>query len=337
MGQPDDDAVATAAPLITAEPLETLAAEWAALHARTADPVPYLHPAWHAAWLRYFGTGTEPVFLSIRHGEDLIGVAALDMDTRGARQLGDPNVSDYAGVLAAPGYEGAVASGVLEWVTEDLGSQVELWGVPEDSPMRDAFATAAAAFGWSYAEEEEAVAPRASLAGDFEGYLAGLHKHERHEIRRKLRNLEAAGAVAFEGYSDSASVEAHFDRFLEMMRASRPDKHEFLTPGMAAFFREMACSLADLGMLRLSSLLFDGKVAAMVLCFENEGATFLYNSGYDPAFGQLAVGLLSKVWAIRDAIERGKRVFDFLRGDEDYKRHLGGEPRRVLTLRMQLH
>jgi CelD/BcsL family acetyltransferase involved in cellulose biosynthesis len=104
---------------------------------------------------------------------------------------------------------------------------------------------------------------------------------------------------------------------------------------MEEFFRDMACSLADLGMVRLSSLTLDGAPVAMVLCFENEGTTFLYNSGYDPSFAHLAVGLLSKVCAIRDAIERGKATFDFLRGDEEYKRHLGGESRRVLTLRME--
>jgi CelD/BcsL family acetyltransferase involved in cellulose biosynthesis len=47
------------------------------------------------------------------------------------------------------------------------------------------------------------------------------------------------------------------------------------------------------------------------------------------------VGLLSKVYALRDSIERGKRTFDFLRGDEEYKRHLGGVPRAVLTLRLR--
>ncbi|HEY4669346.1 MAG TPA: GNAT family N-acetyltransferase [Tepidiformaceae bacterium] len=335
MGQPDDDGIAVAAPLITAEPLESLAPEWASLHARSEEQLPYLHPSWQATWLRHFGKGTEPVFLAVRLDEELIGVAALDMDPSGARQLGDPEVCDYAGILAAPGQEGAVASGVLEWVTEDLGSRLTLWGVPEDSPMRTAFAPAAAAFGWSYTEEEEAIAPRAALPGDFEAYLAGLRKHERHEVRRKLRHLEAAGQVAFESYTDRASVEANFDRFLEMMRASRQDKAEFLTGEMEGFFRDLAASLSDAGLLRLSSLSLDGKSTAMIFCFESESSVFLYNSGYDPAFGHLAVGLLSKVLAIRDAIGRGKRVFDFLRGEEEYKRHLGGEPRRVLRLVME--
>ena len=36
----------------------------------------------------------------------------------------------------------------------------------------------------------------------------------------------------------------------------------------------------------------------------------------------------------RDAIERGRSAVDFLRGREVYKRHLGGEPRDIVRLRL---
>ena len=77
-----------------------------------------------------------------------------------------------------------------------------------------------------------------------------------------------------------------------------------------------------------------GAPVAAVLTFEDAETSYLYNSGYDPAHAHSAVGLLSKAYAIRDAIERGKRRFDFLRGDEEYKRHLGGRPRAIYTLRL---
>jgi CelD/BcsL family acetyltransferase involved in cellulose biosynthesis len=112
------------------------------------------------------------------------------------------------------------------------------------------------------------------------------------------------------------------------MRISRDDKDEFLTPTMEGFFRDLATTFADLGLARLSTLKLDGVGVAMVFAFENEDTTFLYNSGYHPAFAHLAVGLLSKAEAIRDAIARGKRTFDFLRGEEEYKKRLGGEARQ---------
>ena len=72
----------------------------------------------------------------------------------------------------------------------------------------------------------------------------------------------------------------------------------------------------------------------MTLAFEDGVTTYLYNSGYDPAYSHLAVGLISKAHAIRDSIERGLTRFDFLRGEEDYKRRLGGIDREVVSLRL---
>jgi CelD/BcsL family acetyltransferase involved in cellulose biosynthesis len=101
---------------------------------------------------------------------------------------------------------------------------------------------------------------------------------------------------------------------------------------MEAFFRDVAASMAAAGLARLSTLALDGKAVAMLLSFEDEGTTYLYNSGFDPAESHLAVGLLSKAYAIEDAIGRGKRRFDFLRGEEEYKRRLGGIPREVIRM-----
>jgi CelD/BcsL family acetyltransferase involved in cellulose biosynthesis len=51
----------------------------------------------------------------------------------------------------------------------------------------------------------------------------------------------------------------------------------------------------------------------------------IYNSGYDPNYVSLSAGLLSKVLAIKGSIEKGKKKFDFLKGEEMYKHHLGGK------------
>jgi CelD/BcsL family acetyltransferase involved in cellulose biosynthesis len=180
----------------------------------------------------------------------------------------------------------------------------------------------------------EAVCPRIELPGDFETYIASLTKHERHEVRRKMRHVEAAGDVAYESVTGQ-DVMPRFGQFLDLMRASRADKDEFLSDQRVAFFEELATTFGDLGIARLGTFTLDGRAIAMVFCFEDETTTYLYNSGYDPEFAPLAVGLLSKVYAIRDSISRGKRTFDFLRGDEEYKHHLGGVPRNVVTLRLR--
>ena len=321
--------------MITSEDFAALRPEWETLHAAVPGATPFTHPAWHETWLRHFGRQAAPVFLSFRADEQLVGVAALDMDRDGARTLGDRNVRDYAGPLVAPGYEEVVAAGLLEWLTEDLTGALELWGLGGDGSFAAALVAVAAPMGWRAERIAEAVSPRMALPADFEAYLAGLSKRARHEIRRKLRNLAAAGTVSFEGVTDPATVSAQMAGFLELLRGSRDDKDAFLTPAMEAFFRDLAATFAGLGLLRLSSLKLDGVTIAMTLAFESSETTFLYNSGYDPAFATLAAGLLSKVYTIRDCIARGKRTFDFLRGDEPYKVELGGQPLEIITLKLR--
>ena len=321
--------------MVTSEAFDLLAPEWAALHAAIPGSTPFTHPAWHAAWLRHFGANALPVFLSIRLDDELVGVAALDMGTRTATTLGDPHVRDYAGPLVKPGAEAPAAAGLLEWLAEDLTPALGLWGMEAGSPLVQAFATAAEGMGWSFASEPEAVCPRVALPGDFETYLSRLTKHHRHELRRKLRNLAGAGSATFETSTSPADMETGMDRFLDLMRKSRADKEVFLTPTMEAFFRDLAQSFAALGMARLSTLLLDGLPAAMLFAFEKDRVTYLYNSGYDPAHSHHAVGLLSKVYAIHDAIDRGQATFDLLRGNEAYKHDLGGLPATTVTIRLE--
>ncbi|MDZ7727517.1 MAG: hypothetical protein U5Q44_04590 [Dehalococcoidia bacterium] len=47
------------------------------------------------------------------------------------------------------------------------------------------------------------------------------------------------------------------------------------------------------------------------------------------------MGIASKAMALRSAIERGKQEYNFLRGDEDYKHHLGGQPRPVVRVELR--
>jgi CelD/BcsL family acetyltransferase involved in cellulose biosynthesis len=154
--------------------------------------------------------------------------------------------------------------------------------------------------------------------------LALLNSKQRHEVRRKLRRLGESGVVEYGFSGDNDIGSGVMDTFLRMFTASRQDKAAFLTDRMESFFRLLADAMAGLGLLKLGVLEMDGTPTASIMCFEYDGCLYLYNSGYDPAYNELSAGLLSKVLAIKDGIERGLKRFDFLKGAETYKYHLGG-------------
>lgn len=92
-----------------------------------------------------------------------------------------------------------------------------------------------------------------------------------------------------------------------------------------AFFRDVSEIFARKEWLRLSILERDQKAVAAMLCFDYGESLYLYNSGFDPELSSLSPGIVLIGYCIQDAISRGKKWFDFMRGSEDYKYRLGGK------------
>jgi CelD/BcsL family acetyltransferase involved in cellulose biosynthesis len=179
------------------------------------------------------------------------------------------------------------------------------------------------------------VSPRLDLPGDWDGYLQSLSKKDRHELRRKLRRLYSAGEVVAAPVNDPASRATDVADFLALHRLSAENKAAFMTADMEAFFRGIVDEFTPRGMLRLYFLSIDNHRVASVILFDYRGEFLLYNSGYDPEYAHLSVGLLLKAFCIRDAISEGRRAFDFLQGNEPYKYDLGATDVPILRMRVE--
>ena len=121
-------------------------------------------------------------------------------------------------------------------------------------------------------------------------------------------------------------VMSRLDDFVRLMRQSSQEKDEYMTEEHLRFFYAMARRMSQIGLLRLYFLELDGKPVATSLCFDYASSRLLYNSGYDLEYGYYSVGLLLNALCLREAIEQEIGYFDFLRGSETYKHHLGGQP-----------
>jgi CelD/BcsL family acetyltransferase involved in cellulose biosynthesis len=61
---------------------------------------------------------------------------------------------------------------------------------------------------------------------------------------------------------------------------------------------------------------------------------YAYQAGIDPAFLDQEPGRMMGAVMIQRAIAEGQQGFDFLRGDEPYKRQWRAEPRRLVQWRI---
>ena len=266
---------------------------------------------------------------SRRRCGSLLGVAPLLREDGRLSLVGHYSICDYMDFVLEPDCSDQVVGALFDAILEEDWSELELRGLREGSLTLAELPALAEAAGLAVEREEEAVAPRVELPASWDEYLASLSKKDRHELRRKLRRLADVGEPELRAYTSPQDVESRLPQLLRFMVESRTDKAAFMSEQMGRFFHRMVPAMAEEGLIRLYELELSGRPVASILCFDQGGQLFLYNSGYDPQYASQSVGLLSKALCLRDAIDSGYRCFDMLRGHEPYKYHLGGQDQTI--------
>jgi len=319
---------------ITHESFDSLTSYWSNSSQRLRWNSIFVLPAWLKVWWHELGAGTELHLDAIRQEKEVIGIAPLLVREGRASLIGSADVCDYLDFVIAPGREKDFFNLLLDDLRQKGVNHLDLRPLRPDSTVLTNLASIAQNRGHEVLCHPEDVSLELDLPSTWEEYLATLTARQRHEVRRKLRRLAEAGRVGYGFVKDSAAVHNSMDTFLKMFSESRQDKATFLTARMESFFRSLADSMATAGLLRLGILELNLLPAAMVMCFDYNDCIYLYNSGYDPQYNSLSVGLLCKVLCIKESIQEGKKRFDFLKGGETYKYQLGG--REVPLYRCQI-
>jgi CelD/BcsL family acetyltransferase involved in cellulose biosynthesis len=325
--------------------LHGLEPAWNDLLARAATNVPFLRHEYLQAWWSTLGGGEwqeGALWIGVGRGEtgELLGLAPL-FHTRtrdgasGLMLIGSIEISDYLDLVAPTETMPAFAEGLLQALETGgpAGWEVlDLYNLPEASPSLPSLEAAAERRGWRVAREKLQPCPVATLPSDWEAYLMGLEKKQRHELRRKLRRAESgAWRVTWRFVERGEDLTAATETFMSLM-ALDGHKARFLTPAMRAQFEALLRAAQSKGWLQLAFLEVGGKPAATYLNFDYNDRVFVYNSGLDPEYQWLSPGWVLVAYLIRWAVEQGRKEFDFLRGDEDYKFRLGGIPRSIYRL-----
>ncbi len=337
---------------------ETLRAEWEDLLTRSSGDRLFQRPEWLAAWWQVFGppgglrllavrdaagrlVGLAPLFLAEVAADAAAPLPAISFERPGVAPtaglhptlflVGGTEVSDYLDLIV----DRAQAPAVYEAVFDALQAQVPGWAwldlrcLPADSPTTETMQGLAGSHGLSASLGQEDVCPFIALPATWEAYLDGLTKKQRHELRRKMRQVEQTGALQVTEALDPATFDEQLATFIALHEASTPDKADFMRdPRMRRFFSLVAHMALEHGWLDLSFLVLDGAKIASLLCFRYHDAVLVYNSGCDPqAWPSLSPGIALLGYRIQHAIQTGQREFDFLQGNERYKYDLGAQDR----------
>lgn len=296
----------------------------------------FVTPPWLGAWKETLGRDAALSVLIASAHDAIMGVLPLMRQGRLGVFAGDPQVCDYFDAVMVPGGEDAAWQAFLREARRSGMEALDLFPVRPDSAVLTHGVPLCEALGVPVSVERCDVTVEMPLAGSWEAYLSGLSGKQRHEVRRKMRRLEEAGTVRFRAVSDAAETDGALEVFFRLFQSNREDKARFLTPAVKAYMEILCRAMSREGMMRLCFLDVNGTPAASALCFDDGETVSLYNNGYDASLASVSVGLVNTIHTIKDAVERGRRRYEFLRGDEIYKFRLGGREVPLYRVRIAL-
>lgn len=313
-------------------------AGWNALVGRGVFPTAFSTWQFQTTWHRAFTDGTLHLF-AVRDGTGgwaglLPLYDAATPDGPVLRLVGGVDVADYLDVIAVAGREEEVWKALVPAVAQRPWRRIELCPVPAASPTGAVLPALAAAAGLSCRVVIEDRCPVVELPASWDAYLAGLPGKDRHELRRKVRRAAAAHPHV-EVARTPAAMAALMDGFVALHRKSKVGKARFMDERMEGFFRQLGSVLAEAGLAALWLLWLQERPAAALFCLEHAGRVGLYNSGFDPEARAMSPGVVLIARTIEDAIARGFRCYDFLRGEEPYKYGFGARPTDVLRVTLE--
>ena len=310
---------------VTEESFDSLKSYWTDDRHNLKWDTLFVLPSWLEVWWQTFGSRTQLYLRAVRQRKKIIGIAPLLVKEKTASIIGSVDVCDYLDFIVTPGMEKEFFNILLDDLGQKGISQLDLKPVRPDSTVLTNLVALAKQRQYEVLYQEEGVSVELDLPSTWDEYLTMLTKKQRHEVKRKLRRLWKADNVDYRCVKVSQDVRSFLDTFLRLFSLSQEDKANFMTTQMESFFRSLAEAMAKIGLLRAGILEVDELPVAMILGFDYNNVMYLYNSAYDPNYSYLSVGLLSKVLCIKESIQRGNKKWDFLKGGEPYKYHIGGK------------
>ncbi len=318
---------------------ELLSSEWDELASHGMTDTPFQTLAYQRAWWTHLRPDGATLLSVVTRDEEgaLQGIGCFYAHNGQLHFNGCIEETDYLDIITPTGQAKEVWRATWECLmAEDIPTWriLELCNVPANSLTRTILPELARAYGSDIDESVNEVCPVIQLPATFEDYLSILDSKQRRELSRKLRRAEAADVITTVIEAD-AKLDEEVDDFLNLLQKSTFEKRDWLNRGRRALFHEVARAAQDAGTLQLMFTSIEGRRAAGLFNFDYKDRIWVYNSGLDPAaFAALSPGLVLTATTIRHAIESGRKEFDFLRGNEEYKYRFGAVDTRIYRLRV---
>jgi CelD/BcsL family acetyltransferase involved in cellulose biosynthesis len=303
----------------TGEAFEALAGEWDDLVRAMPRPSPFLLHGWLAEWWRHYGDGAELAVAVARENGRLVGALPLVVRRRAGMRvasfMGD-RLAVLPDLLLGVDADASVGAELTQWLVAADCDVADFHGLPGNSRI-------AAALGPRLGVTERIEAPVLDLAAGWEAvYRAKTTSKKRNLHRRRRRQLGELGELTVTVARALDELEPALEeafRLHALRWEGRPDGSGFTTPVGLRFHRAVVRRLAELDVLRITTLRVDGRPIAFHYWFALADCMYVHRLAFDPAVARWSPGLVNTLDAIESAAEEGMTRVEFLGGGERYK------------------
>jgi CelD/BcsL family acetyltransferase involved in cellulose biosynthesis len=335
------------------EGFDALRTEWNGLVDGHAAFSPFQSWEWNRIWWKHLGGNDTLQIVLFRRNRELIGIAPFYRRRYGVGGVGPTTLipigshhhmfglTEQWELLFRPDVRTELFAALSRGLAQRPWSLATLPGLAESDQLPDSLGARA------LSPEHQVLLHSLDLPPTWDEFLGRLSKNLRKNIRRYPQRLTDDNyQLSFRVAETPTEVAAALPNFLDLHRARaaapademgvrHTDRFRFAN--RRAFLSEVAVTLAARGQFKIGILETDRRVVACETWFEKDDVMYLYHSGVAPDLAEYSVGFITTLEVFQQAIRRGVRRAELLRGEGHYKDRWRATPATRRTVIVARH
>ncbi len=174
------------------------------------------------------------------------------------------------------------------------------------------------------------------LTDGIDKYIKQFNSKQRYNILSRVEKAEKKSIEYVKSENaDNSLLDLFIDNFFKLHQKRWNEKGHsgvFRNNKIKSFFKEVFISFFKNNILALSFLKYNNEFISAAVCFDYAEKRQVYLPGFDTKYSNLYPGIVLTYYNIKEAIGKNYSEFDFLKGDEDYKKRFLGIKRKNYKL-----
>jgi hypothetical protein len=283
-------------------------------------------------WITYGDTYRLYIMLVEDPENNLIGIAPFKIAKRYFFKVytrytlefigvGESPTPELLNIISKPGFENTVSAAIMTNLMDKKEFDTyDLWPFAENSPFIHLISNSFKTQNYISHIERTSTNPIACLPNSWEGYWTKRSRNFRKKMKEYIRVYQRDIGIELIQENNTDTVRLGLDPLIRLHTTQRNENtNSFRDETNILFHKRIADLFSTRGWLRLFYLKSGEKIVAGIYCYHYCKNYYYYQSGRDLTYAKYHIGYVLINLAIKQAINEGATIFNFLTGNEQYK------------------